>query len=984
MSSTDERIATEVLSTDGDVVNTVGMEAEPFDAEVEPELPRDVGRYAIEGSLGAGGMGTVLRGWDGRLERPVAIKLLRSARSRPSEEHRARLQREAQALAALSHPNVVAVYEVGTHESSVFVAMELVAGQTLRAWVDAKDHTWQQTVAMLCQAGRGLAAAHAKGIVHRDFKPSNVIVGDDGRARVLDFGLATLDEDSTSMSDTESSDYAADAFADRLTMMGTVVGTPAYMAPEQFEGAVVTAKSDQFSFCVALWEALTTQRPFTGSTIRELQAALRANERRAPPSERADVPQRLLDIIDRGLALDPAQRWPTMHALLAALEGSIAPRNRLLTWTIGGVLVGGAALSVALISNRDNPCDAAEAEWERVWNEDARAGLEASEHPAQLDAVARMDAYGDSWIDAYNQVCERRGQTEDPRTFDLQMTCLRQRAKTTARALSVLSEAGDDGIERASAVVAGLPSVAVCIEARETDPATSLPANVGDAQTVSDLRGRLDATEAMATLGQLDEAATEAEEVLAQAGAMSFEPLVVEAQMRLGIVQSRRGRLSEARRVLESAFWAASEIPYDAVAAEAAIELAWLVGYLDGEHADGVEWARHYQTISRRRGIDPTENAERVLGPIYFDWDKLDEAQPYLEASLRRSKTHQEEPHSIAIGHMNLANLYYEQGDGRSASEHFEQARALFNPLFPEGVPDTVLLDINQGGVLLDLFGEVEQAERLLERGVERSIEIHGEQHPTTALGLVKLAQLRSAQLRHEEAISIADRAIRAYEGIASPSEALGSSSVRAVALLQAGKLEESGQLWTKILEESRGSLGTSHMLTSAARYGQCLVASARSEFDEAAKACAAALAKAPTDPRAETIRIRLTLANLELARGNAKQAQQLHAATRTWAVAAYGKASSQVVAATIHHAAAAAHVDPSRIAGLEKLLEQPVSSPMEQMHVALARFELAKLIAPTDRPRAVSLAKDAQSGLGGLAHVHEREALERWLAEQD
>lgn len=988
MSSTDERIATEVLRTDGGDSDTVGVGPEPFEPEIEAELPRNVGRYAIEGRLGSGGMGTVLRGWDDRLERPVAIKLLRTSRSRRSEEHRGRLLREAQALAALSHPNVVSVYEVGTHEDSVFVAMELVDGVTLRVWVEAQKREWTEVVAMLCQAGRGLVAAHAKGIVHRDFKPSNVIVGDDGRARVLDFGLATLDEDSTSMSDDESAEYAADAFADRLTMMGTVVGTPAYMAPEQFEGAVVTAKSDQFSFCVAVWEALTTQRPFSGSTIRELQDALRANERRAPPTSAVAVPQRVLDVIDRGLSRNSAQRWPNMSTLLDQLERSATRRSRLWMWTAGGLLVGGAALCVAVVSSSRSQCDAADDEWRAVWNEETRASLQpvggGTVSDAQLDAVARLDDYGEAWIDAYNQVCAGRAKAPDARTFDLQMTCLRQRTQTVQRALTVLDDAGNEALERAAVVVAGFPSVAACIEARDTNPATSLPDNIGEAQAVSELRGRLDATEAMATVGKLDEAATESEEVLAQAGALEFAPLVVEAQLRLGIVQSRRGRLEDARRILDRAFWAASEIPYDAVGSEAAIELAWLVGYLEGEHADGVEWMRHYETITRRRGLDPTENAERVLGPIYFDWDKLDEAQPYLEASLERAVEHGDDQHSVAIGHMNLANLYYEQGDGIRARERFESARGLLVDLFPDGAPDTVLLDINHGGLLLDIAGDVDEAARLLDRGVSKGIEIHGEAHPTTALGLVKLAQVRSAQLRHDEAIETAERAIQAYEGVASPSEALGAASVRAFALLQAGRLDESAEQWTEILEEARGSLGADHVLTSSARYGQCLVACAKGVLDEAAPACGSAFAKVPADPRAETIRIRLTVGDVELARGNAALAEGMHAATKVWAHKAYGPTSAQAVAATIHHAVAAAHVDSvAGLAKLEKTLKRAVLRPMDEVNIAWGKFQLAKLIATSDPARAVALANEAKLRLNGLAHFHERVAVERWLAEQ-
>src|SRR5690349_17448959 len=206
-----------------------------------PKPPQDlrepgdtVGRFVVLQRLGEGGMGVVYTAYDPELDRKVAIKLLKSA-----EEGHARLLREAQAMARLQHPNVIAVHDVGTLPGNrVFVAMELVAGATLRGWLKAAPRAWREVIAIMRQAGVGLAAAHDAGLVHRDFKPDNVLVGDDGRVRVMDFGLARLGAADPELS---SGSHDTGPLSTPLTMAGTVVGTPAYMAPELFKGTSAEA-----------------------------------------------------------------------------------------------------------------------------------------------------------------------------------------------------------------------------------------------------------------------------------------------------------------------------------------------------------------------------------------------------------------------------------------------------------------------------------------------------------------------------------------------------------------------------------------------------------------------------------------------------------------------------------------------------------------------------------------------------------------------
>ena len=286
-------------------------------ARIEAGESLAIGRFEVLGMIGTGGMSVVCRARDPDLDREVAIKLLQG-HAALGDEGRTRLQREARAMAKLSHPNVATVFEVGVHEGEVFVAMELVHGQTLRAWRDAHASDERAILAMYVAAGEGLAAAHAAGFVHRDFKPDNVIVGDDGRARVLDFGLAAvLGEAVTRTAETIDGDRQG-----TLTMTGAVLGTPAYMAPEQHRSGTVDARTDQFAFCIALWEALTGERPFAGATIYEIAANVCFGTI-TPPSR----PLRVEAVLRRGLAVRPSERYASMRELLDALADATRPRG---------------------------------------------------------------------------------------------------------------------------------------------------------------------------------------------------------------------------------------------------------------------------------------------------------------------------------------------------------------------------------------------------------------------------------------------------------------------------------------------------------------------------------------------------------------------------------------------------------------------------------------------------------------------------------
>jgi len=437
----------------------------------EEPTERRIGRYRVIGTLGRGGMGTVLEAVDDALERRVALKLLHH--DVPARD-RGRLLREARALARLSHPNVVQVHDVG--ESPLpFIAMKLVRGKTLAEWQRARP-PWRACVRAYLQAGRGLAAAHAKRLVHRDFKPSNCLIDDEGRVRVMDFGLARA-LDLGAPSDHHDQTPRPHAWPDArscdstLTDEGTVLGTLAYMSLEQLRGEEADARSDQFGFCVALWEALHGERPFAGSTPAALERALLREQVRAPPRGRR-VPLALRRVLRRGLAADPARRWPTMDELLAALEQLMRPRRygRLTLATVLGILcIAGAGVWHELAMAQ--ACSGMEDQLLGVWDPNRRKALgEAllgSPLPharAAWEAVEpRLAAYAEAWVYASHAVCEAQVREQQPQSVvALRSACLHQRKVALREAVDVLASAEPPTVERAVGLVSQLPRLERC------------------------------------------------------------------------------------------------------------------------------------------------------------------------------------------------------------------------------------------------------------------------------------------------------------------------------------------------------------------------------------------------------------------------------------------------------------------------------------------------------------------------------------------
>jgi tetratricopeptide (TPR) repeat protein len=454
------------------------LDSPPLAAAAAPRaLPDRIASFVVGDHLGAGGMGSVYAAVDERLGREVAIKVVRTDRvqrdagTRRSER---RLLAEAQALARLAHPNVVTIYEVGPlPDGGVFVAMELIRGESLRTW--GKSRPWREVLAMYLGAGRGLAAAHRAGIVHRDFKPDNVMIGSDGRPRVVDFGLAVP---TTGSSDEISGSGPRPPSGEAQTMpalsQAGIAGTPGYMAPEQCQGRPVDARTDQFAFCVALHEALHGERPYLDGTFFQEPAAWERG--RQPVRARADDghPRWLDDVLARGLATDPARRFPSMEALLSALDRDAGRRPRpLLATAVAAVVLGGATVGAAVVTGGDDPCPSPAARLHGVWDPATRAVVANALGRSALPWVSgagealltALDQQASAWIDSRVAVCRATHveHVQSPALLDRRIECLEARHRELAAAAALAHDQPLAAAERVEELTATLGPVDRCL-----------------------------------------------------------------------------------------------------------------------------------------------------------------------------------------------------------------------------------------------------------------------------------------------------------------------------------------------------------------------------------------------------------------------------------------------------------------------------------------------------------------------------------------
>ncbi|MDC0669583.1 serine/threonine-protein kinase [Nannocystis radixulma] len=734
--------------------------------------PLQIGRYLVVRKLGQGGMAIVYAAYDPQLDRRVAIKLLRSGiKGRSLSVGQARLQREAQTLARLSHPNVVQVYEVGRYGDDVFIAMEFVAGKTLRTWLKSHAPTWRDVVRVFRQAGEGLAAAHAYGIVHRDFKPENVLVGDDGRVRVVDFGLARLEEP-----DAEAQEHPSlgdlGVTESPLTRAGVLVGTPAYMAPEQFLRMALTTRTDQFSFCVALHEALYGARPFDGSDVDTIRENVLLGRGREPPARHA-VPAWVRRIVGRGLQVAADDRFPDMRALLDALARDPAVQRR--RWAIAGAVVlalcGLVGLYTRVLALQTARCTGAEANLAGIWDEPRQRQIEqallatgASYAPATWAAIERrLDAYAAEWARRTEAACAAthvRGETSAER-LDQRHACLNSRL-VELRALSeVLAHASATTVERAVAAADALPPLAPCDDDRYLDARVKPPTAPNLALMVAAVREQLAHGKALLDAGDIAGSERTTWAAARAAEALDYPPLWAEAQHRRGVVRREQADFRGAATDLTEAYHLASELGDDDLVFQAGIDLAHTSLTSHG-FAEAAGWARHAEDALRRTGSDPALETRlmRARAAIRAAEGHADLAEPLLtEAIAQVERLGEPELGELASLESELGHCLYKLGRHDDALVHLERARELLVTLVGADHPRYAAA-LNVRAAVFVSLARHDAAHALYEEVLAINQRAYGEHHPTVARTLNNIGYVLLAQHRVDEA---AQRFARAY-----------------------------------------------------------------------------------------------------------------------------------------------------------------------------------------------------------------------------
>ena len=913
-----------------------------------------VGRHVIVGSLGIGGMGEVHAAFDPKLDRKVAIKVLhpRLEAKDGTTGHR-RLLREAKAAAKLDHPNVVTVYDVGEHEGRVFIAMELVEGQTLAEWLLQDKPRWRDVVRVFVDAGQGLAAAHARGLVHRDFKPQNVMVDVRGRARVMDFGLARSTGSTPSVEATGPHGDTPPTTAD-ATLGDSVAGTPAYMAPEQFAGLGAGPAADQFSFCVSLWEALYRQLPFEGDSLIDL--AMRVLEAAPRPPRSSGVPRWLHRICLRGLTPEPQQRFGSMDELVHALQrGRARATGRRVAVALASVALAAAGVvakrsydAAELIAT----CESRGHDEATLWTDTQRQALrEALQNTRKAHAAVTadkvmpwLDEHAVAWTHARVGACRNLHieQTWDADTHDRSLWCLEERKGEFDALLSTLTAGGADVVDRAVPAAAALQRVEPCIDEDWLSRSPTPPAD--GRESVRAIREKiLEARIALRTSGR--DAMELTGEAVAEAEAYGWAPLAAAARLLHGHSLSRAGAYDEAEAAFEDAFFEAADSESPALAFDAAHGVLTVAGLQLERYDDGLRWARFAQSQLRvlpDRGNLRLADQLHQLARLHAARGAFDEAAERAERALTLREAVLPPRHpSLAKTLDVLAQIRLAQGSFDTARVLLQRALAIREEALGPEHPDVAILLVSIGNVFADQ-GRLDEALGRHLRALEIWEDAFGEEHPVTAKMLGNLGIVHMQLEQPEQAEALFERTLSIQKRLLGPDHVDTWNTVDnlAVAQLTLGRPENAVPSLEGVLEFRRGKLGPDHPHVATA-------------LDHLAEA----LVGTGDVPRAERV-LREAVKVREKAFGSThpQLARTLSELARL--VMQDGRAEEAVDLAT-------------------RALEVAETTQARPGIVAKARFELARALweVGRERPRAVELAQQARVLEGAP-----KTALDAWL----
>ncbi len=880
---------------------------EPLPAELAPGRTL-AGRYTVLDFLGQGGMGLVLAAYDPRLDRRVALKLLRhqSGGSSGSSEERARLVREAQSMARLSHPNVLGVYDSGALEGgALYIAMEYVEGQTLRQWRAEQPRPWRQVLQKYLEAGRGLAAAHAAGLIHRDFKPDNVLVGKDGRVRVMDFGLARprsavpLPGQAPPEQFSPPPELGSPAPSEELTVTGSLLGTPRYMAPELLlRGQPASVHTDVFSFCAALYEALYGQLPFPGKTLKELVHA-HTHQEPTPPAS-TEVPAWVARTVLRGLRADPFQRLTSMEEVLAALEDDPAvkrrARRRAVALASVFVLLGGlAGWGWMGQQARASGCEKLEQRLAGIWDTPMKAKVKqalldtgVSYAPDTYQRVeAALDRYASTWVRMRTEVCEAVGQAPGSQPSNLavlQESCL-ERRRSRLRALTELLAGGPDKelVGQAMQAAQALPVLEYCMDAQALTAAVPPPEEPELRVRVEALQEQVDRLESLYEAGKYPEGLAVGETLLKQVEPVPYAPLHGRLLYVLSELREPGGDYEGAKELAQRAIVAGAQGKDSQLVAKAWSQLLFILGSRQARYEEAMHLSLALEAAVALAD-DPLiqADADNTLGNALTMMDRYEEArQRHARAlALREKILGPEHPHTT----LSLSNLGRAlQGLGRYEEARQAHARALAlreKVLGPEHPAN--LFTLSSLGNVLGAMGRYEEAREAYERALTLREKAMGPDDPRRDYALVGLGRAlwglgryEEARQAHEEALALRERALgRESPDLGPILNGLGA------ALRELGRYKESRQQHERALAIHEKALGPTspRVASSLLRLGELQLALDRPA--EALPLLERALKLASVEDRAE---VQLALAqalwdtrrDLPRARELATQAQE-------------------------------------------------------------------------------------------------------------
>ncbi|MEM7353541.1 MAG: serine/threonine-protein kinase, partial [Acidobacteriota bacterium] len=760
----------------------------------------------------------------------------RHLRSRSRRETQQRLEREAQALARMSHPNVLAVHDVGDVGGQLYVATELVDGFDLKAWLQESDRTRSEILEVFHQAGSGLAAAHDAGLLHRDFKLENVMIGQDGRVRVLDFGLAR----SHRQADDEGS---------------TVLGTPAYAAPEQLAGDQVTAAADQFSFCVALYRALCAAPPFAPSAS---QQPLVASAWALDPIVLDNLPQRLRQVLQRGLSFTPEERYPSMQALLADLDGGRGQRRRrlLMAALLATALGAGLAVWGTSVLRQRQLCGNGEARFAAVWSAPRRqaiatafaaSGLPYAE-ASRRGAESIIDNFGRQWAAMHRQACWATAVegTQSPELLDRRMACLDRRLQEVDALAEVLMR-DETTVEHAVRAAGALPTIAQCADSHALLATAPPPDDPEQSREIDRLRRRLATVEALLLTGDYAAGYQRATELVVTAEALSYWPLTAEALLLRGRFEIFLDRPRAADASLGSALEAAQAGGHDRVAAEAFVRQVRVAGYQQADFPRGERYARQAEaTLARLNRPDDLSavlagNRGALLAEQGHFAGALAEHRRAL--AIRLQKQGPQHPQT-SVTLTRIGDVLRRQDDLALAADHYRQALEINRQQVGEEHPYTARLLSKVGKILL-AQGDAAGAREHFERALTGSRQTLEPDHPYIVTPLTYLAQALVAQGAYEEAIERYHEALAILEGNANPDPRRLAVVLSGVgrAASAAGDPDQAEASYRRALAQRQQVYGDTHPAVAETAFNLGEIAKSQGRFDAALELYQRALA---------------------------------------------------------------------------------------------------------------------------------------------